>query len=106
MHSAHGALPAVESNVALCDHGLEACVANSFWQKPRAKKPRSSSRCSSSMMNAPSSFVSMNFICRPPLPVSSGPRAACRGSSRHRLVMPEVFVEDPILEQLLDVADT
>src|SRR5215510_11915090 len=38
--------------------GFRPCSANSFWQKARAKKPRLSSLRSSSMTNAPLSFVS------------------------------------------------
>src|SRR5882762_6692891 len=41
--------------------GLRPCSANSFWQKARAKKPRSSSRRSRSRMNAPFSLVSLKI---------------------------------------------
>src|ERR1044072_2875833 len=38
------------------------CAASSFWQKARAKKPRSSLRGSSSITYAPRSGVSVNFM--------------------------------------------
>src|SRR6266481_1779750 len=45
--------------------GLRPCSANSFWQKARAKKPRSSSRRSRSRMKAPFSLVSVKITILP-----------------------------------------
>src|SRR5690242_12042935 len=43
--------------------GFSPWAENSFWQKPRAKNPRSSSRRSRSMMKAPFSLVSVKITC-------------------------------------------
>ena len=43
----------LKATLAWAMTGFSPCAANSFWQKARAKNPRSSSRRSRSMMKAP-----------------------------------------------------
>src|SRR5882757_5425887 len=76
---------------------------NSFWQKARAKKPRSSVLRSRSIMNAPLSFVSVKIIVRLCLAVDDGElavRLALGGSA-----MSQIVGQDAIGDQFLDVAD-
>src|SRR5215470_14602024 len=84
--------------------GSSPCSANSFWQKARAKKPRSSSRLSRSMMKAPFSLVSVKitFSSLRGAPGSSSRRGSCR----HRLRQPaQVGPEVSGLHELLELVD-
>src|SRR5438105_4877397 len=85
--------------------GLRPCSANSFWQKARAKKPRSSSRGSRSRMKAPFSFVSVKITILPSPPRRQEVVQQAR-SRRHRLGKPaQVGSEVSHLHQLLELVD-
>src|SRR5882672_636195 len=78
--------------------GLRPCSANSFSQKARAKKPRSSSRRSRSRMNAPFSLVSVKITVLPGQQLS--------GSCRDRFGKPaQVGPEVSHAHQLLELVD-
>ena len=66
MHAAKRALAWIDAMLAWAMTGFRPKSRNSFWQKARAKKPRSSVRRSRSMMNAPLSLVSVKITFRPP----------------------------------------
>ena len=62
VHAAERAALDVEGDVRLGDHRLQSVLRELVLAKGRAKNPRSSSRRSRSMTNAPSSFVSAKII--------------------------------------------
>ena len=65
VHAAERALPSDSmAMLAWTMTGFRPRCPNSRWQKVRAKKPRSSSRRSRSMMNAPLSLVSVKITSR------------------------------------------
>src|SRR5882757_4352640 len=92
-----------EATLACAITDLSPWSWNSFWQKARAKKPRSSVLRSRSIMKAPFSFVSVKIIVRLRLAVDDcelAVRFALGGLAKSQLVG-----EDAVGDQFLDVAN-
>src|ERR1700704_4347440 len=95
---------AFEATLAWAITGFSPWSRNSFWQKTRAKKPRSSVLRSRSMMKAPLSLVSVNIIVASGLAVDDREFAVRLPSGSP--AMSQIVREDAVVDQFLDVADT
>src|ERR1043166_1271112 len=94
---------AFEATLACAITVLSPRSRNSCWQKARAKKPRSSVLRSRSMMKAPLSLVSVKIIAR--LPSGRRQRQSCVALCGRGLSVSQVFRENAVGDQLLDMAD-